>query len=87
MRKWELIKQSELLEIKSKILLNLFNKKYELKLGEFNNTTGTERVKKNCNLICIVNIFFDARTNTLCRYKKSYKIQSNQNLISAIIYY
>ena len=31
--------------IKSKILSNLFNEKYELKLGEFNNTTGTERVK------------------------------------------
>ena len=45
MRKWELIKQSQLLKIKSQILLNLFNEKYELRLGEFNNTTGTERVK------------------------------------------
>ena len=45
MRKWELIKQSKLLKIKGKILSNLFNEKYGLKLGEFNNTTGTERVK------------------------------------------
>ena len=30
---------------KSKILPNLFNEKYGLKLGEFNNTTGTGRVK------------------------------------------
>ena len=44
MRKGELIKQSKLLKIKSKILSNLVNKKYGLKLGEFNNTTGTERV-------------------------------------------
>ena len=44
MRKCRLIKQSKLLKIKSKILSNLFNKKYGLKLGEFN-TTGTERVK------------------------------------------
>ena len=40
-----MIKQSKLLKIKSKIPTNLFNKKYGLKLGEFNNTTGTERVK------------------------------------------
>ena len=45
MRKWKLIKQSKLLKIKSKILSNLFNEKYGLKLGEFNNITGTERVK------------------------------------------
>ena len=44
MRKWELIKQSKLLQIKSQILSNLFNEKYGLKLGEFNNTTGTEKV-------------------------------------------
>ena len=44
MRKWELIKWSKLLKIKNKILANLFNEKYELKLGEFNKTTGTERV-------------------------------------------
>ena len=44
MRKWELIKQSQLLKIKSQILSNLFNEKYGLRLGEFNNTTGTERV-------------------------------------------
>ena len=43
MRKRELIKQSKLLKIKTKILLNFFNKKYGLKFGEFNNTTGTER--------------------------------------------
>ena len=40
-----MIKQSKLLKIKSKIPTNLFNEKYGLKLGEFNNTTGTERVK------------------------------------------
>ena len=44
MRKWELISQSKLLVIKSIILSNLLNKNYELKLGEFNNATGTERV-------------------------------------------
>ena len=49
MRKWELIKQSKLLTIKSKILSNFFNEKYGLMLGEFNNTTGTERVKKATN--------------------------------------
>ena len=32
--------------MKSKILSNLFNEKYGFKLGEFNNTTGTERVNK-----------------------------------------
>ena len=47
MIKWELIKQSKLLKIKKKILSNLFNEKYGLKLGEFNKTTGTERVKLN----------------------------------------
>ena len=45
MRNWELIKQSKLLRIKSKSLSNLFDEKYGLKLGEFNNTTGTERIK------------------------------------------
>ena len=45
MRKWELIKQSKLLKIKSQILSNLFNEKYGLRLGEFKNTAGTERVK------------------------------------------
>ena len=44
MRKWRLIKWSKLLKIKSKITSNLFNKKFGLKLWEFNNTTGTERV-------------------------------------------
>ena len=44
-RKWELIKQSKLLKTNSKILSDLFNEKYGLKLGEFNNTTGRERVK------------------------------------------
>ena len=43
MRKWELIKQSKLL--KSKILSNLFNGKYGLELGEFDITSGTEKVK------------------------------------------
>ena len=47
MRKWELIKQSKLLKIKSKILSNLLNERYGLKLGEFNNPTGTERIKRN----------------------------------------
>ena len=49
MRKWELIKQSQLLKIKSQILSNLFNEKYGLRLGEFKNTTGTERVKNACS--------------------------------------
>ena len=44
MRKWEWIEQSKLLKIKSNILSNLFYEKYGLKLGEFNNTTGIERV-------------------------------------------
>ena len=44
MRKWELIKQSQLLKIKSQLLSNLFNEKYGLRLGEFKNTTGTERL-------------------------------------------
>ena len=43
MKNWELIKQSKLLKIKVKILSNLFNEKYVLKLGEFNNATGTGR--------------------------------------------
>ena len=30
--------------MKSKIFSNLFDEKYGFKLGEFNNTTGTERV-------------------------------------------
>ena len=34
-----------MLKIKSKILSNVFNEKYGLKLWEFNSTTGTERVK------------------------------------------
>ena len=41
-----MIKESKLLKIKSKILSNLFSEKYGLKLGEFNNITGTERVKE-----------------------------------------
>ena len=45
MWKWELIKQSKLLKINSKILPSLLKEKYGLKLGEFNNTFGTERVK------------------------------------------
>ena len=32
--------------MKSKILSNLFDEKYGFKLGEFNNTNGTERVTK-----------------------------------------
>ena len=44
-RKRELIKQSKLLKIKSKILSNLFNEKYGLQLGEVKTTTGTEKVK------------------------------------------
>ena len=46
---YELIKQSKLLKIKSQILSNLFNEKYGLKLGEFNNTSGVERVKRQSN--------------------------------------
>ena len=33
-------------KIKSQILSNLFNEKYGLRLGEFKNTTGTERVNR-----------------------------------------
>ena len=33
------------MKIKTKILSHLFNEKHGNKLGEFNNTTGTERVK------------------------------------------
>ena len=44
-------KQSKLLKMRSKILSNLFNKKYEPKLGEFNNTTGTERVEKERKIL------------------------------------
>ena len=40
-----MIIQSQLLKTKSQILSNLFNEKYGLRLGEFENTTGTERVK------------------------------------------
>ena len=41
-----MINYGKVLKIKIKILLNLFNVKYGLKVGEFNNTlTGTERVK------------------------------------------
>ena len=39
-----MIKQSKLLKIKNKILPNLSNEKYWLKLKEFNNISGTERV-------------------------------------------
>ena len=46
MRKWGLMEQRKLLiRIKSEIRSKLFNEKYGLKLGEFNNTTWTERVK------------------------------------------
>ena len=34
-----------ILKIKSQILSSLFNEKYGLRLREFKNTTGTERVK------------------------------------------
>ena len=59
MRKWELIKQSPLLKIKSQILSDLFNEKYGLRLGEFKNTTGTERVKgKVVQLLYIVTVIY-----------------------------
>ena len=35
----------KLLKNKSTILSNLFSEEYGLNLGEFNNTTGTERAK------------------------------------------
>ena len=56
-------KKSKLLKIKSKILSNLFNEKYGLKLGEFNNTTGTERVKlfSKGNYKCIVILITENR--------------------------
>ena len=34
------------MKIKIKTLLKLFNDKYGLKLGEFNNITGTQRAKE-----------------------------------------
>ena len=49
-RIWELIKQSILLKIKNKFLSNLYNEKYELKMGGFNNTTETKRVNPGLNL-------------------------------------
>ena len=64
MRKWDLIKQSKLLKIKSKILTNLFNEKYGLKLGKFNNTTGTQRVKLAQVLIILFKSFFFFITST-----------------------
>ena len=42
-RKWELINERKLQEIKSKILSNLFNENYGLTLGVFNSTTGIKR--------------------------------------------
>ena len=55
--KWELIKQSQLLKIKSQILSNLFNEKYGLRLGEFKNTTGTERVKGYTEQLALINLW------------------------------
>ena len=40
-----IVKECKLLKIKNKILINLCNEKYELKLGEFDNATGTERAR------------------------------------------
>ena len=40
-----MINQSKLLKIKNKILSDLFNERYGIKLGEYNNTTETERIK------------------------------------------
>ena len=57
MRKWELIKQSKLLKIKSQILSNLFNEKYGLRLGEFKNTTGTERVNEYVAVLFVLLLF------------------------------
>ena len=65
MRNRELIKQSKLLKIKSKILSNLFNEKYGLNLGELNNTTGTERVKHT------VHSFSRKTSNVPCKESKS----------------
>ena len=52
MRTCELIKQSNQLKIKSKIISNLFNEKHRLKLGEFNNKTRTERVNSSYDILC-----------------------------------
>ena len=46
-----MIKQSKLPRIKSEILSNLFHENYGLNFGEFNNTTGTERVKLDYNYV------------------------------------
>ena len=45
MKKWKLIEQNKLMRIKRKIISNLFDETYGLKLGEINNTAGTERIK------------------------------------------
>ena len=44
MTNWELIQRQ--LQIKNKILSNLYNEMHGLNLKDFNNTTGTESVKK-----------------------------------------
>ena len=46
MRKWESVYETKKTteDYIIKILSNLLNKTYGLKLGEFNNTTGTKRV-------------------------------------------
>ena len=51
--------ERKLLNVKSKILSNFFNEKYGLKLGEFNSTTGTERVKPYRNVRSIAFILFE----------------------------
>ena len=64
MRKWELIKQGKLLKIKSKILSNLFNENYGLKLGEFNNTTGlTVAADNNDNVFNLYGLSLSMKLN------------------------
>ena len=43
MRKMWIDQTGKLQKIKNKILSKLFNEKYRFKLGEFNNTTRTEK--------------------------------------------
>ena len=77
-----MIKQSKLLKIKNKILLNALTEKYELKLREFNTTTGTERVKiKLVNTFKMKNfINFVQKLNleTIVRYFSTTLIKSKQ---------
>ena len=63
--KIDLTKQTT--EDKKWILSNLFNEKYGAKLGEFNNTTGTERV--NQNQVWVIKCIQSSLTRVFCKQK------------------